>query len=366
MPIPYQFDQRNDLGDIIFSDAAEGSDFAFDRNDELVFMAKDAGDRVTAATLPAGSADALEIELADPVDGGRGWAYLVRFSDDPPPPSAVRYATFDTALNHLGADLYSIDYAPGRNYFLAMRLAPEAGGNGESIADRMSVRVNPTFSLLFTSWSPEFTEDSFTVQIDGVKNGSVRAIRRVRQSLDLGKYFPEVPGGTTYTYYYFSSFSTPSKFSLPWLALKALRAFRFTGVSVLGKHASGMQYWDAANPDGVRLGTTLAAGVETAQDHDWYVLSGSRGACLHTFAMPEEWRRWGIVRGTVLQGDSPTAVADVAGYSLLNMTNLRAAGVYDMDMAVIFLPHAYRPGDEVEPLKMLRQPLAVLVRPVAM
>ena len=37
---------------------------------------------------------------------------------------------------------------------------------------------------------------------------------------------------------YFSSFSTPSKFSLPWLALKALRAFRFTGGDYSRRSAS--------------------------------------------------------------------------------------------------------------------------------
>jgi len=53
-----------------------------------------------------------------------------------------------------------------------------------------------------------------------------------------------------------------------------------------------------------------------------------------------------------------------AGYSLLNMTKLREAGTYDMNMGVIILPRPYTPGDEVKPIAMLKQPLQATVRPV--
>lgn len=39
------------------------------------------------------------------------------------------------------------------------------------------------------------------------------------------------------------------------------------------------------------------------------------------------------------------------------MPNIREPGEYDMNMAVIVLPHPYSLGDEKEPLAMLKQPL---------
>lgn len=351
-PIPFQFDERDGKGEIVFHGIGDNGEFVFDDNDELVFMAKDTGDRIESVSLPSEADAAVEIEVTDPATGGNGWAYLLHFPTSPPPRSPVTYATFDPEASQARALFYTMDYAPGRNFFTGLRIQPEAGGTGENILDRMKVRVNPRFSLGLTTWSPLFTEEDIAVTIDGVKNGPVRAIRRVRQSLDLGRYIPAIPNGTTYTYFYFSSFVTPSTFHVPRLVLKLLDDFRFTGVSLFRKNAVGMEYWDAANPQGLRITGANNATVKTTEDHDWYVVSGKEGTHLQAFVIPEQWKQWGIVRGTVFQ-DADLA----AGYSLLNMTNLREPGAYDMNLAVIMLPHPYRPGDEVEPLAMLSRPL---------
>lgn len=370
-PIPFQFDARDESGDLLLSGEDEGSGPVFDDNDELVFMAKDSGDRAGSSDLPTGADVAREIELGDPTGDGRGWAYLVHFPGHVPPPSPVRYATFDPATNEVRALFYEVTYFPGRNFFTSLRITRAGGGTGENILDRMRVRLRPTFSLLFTKWSPLFTEESFTVKVDGVKNGPVRAIRRVRQWLDLGRFFPQAPGGTVYTYYYLSSFVSPSRVKIPWLVLKALRGFRFEGVSDLGEKAHGMTYWDAAHPRGLRFTGHNHAGVEAAQDHDWYVISGPSGACIHAFVIPPEWRSWGIVRGAVFvdedgaRGKAGGAGRHAAGYRLLNMTKIRKPGTYAMSLAVVILPGGYHPGEELEALAMLKRPLTIRVGPVA-
>lgn len=367
-PIPFQFDERNHTGEIVFPGTDDSGEFPFDENDELVFMAKDTGDRIAPARLPSERDVAVEIEVTDPLNGKRGWVYLLHFPESPPRVSPISYATFDSVANQVRTPFYTMDYFPGRNFFTAMRIHAPAGGTGENILDRMKLRIQPTFSLAVTTWSPLFTEQDMTTTIDGVKNGPVRAIRRVRQSLDFGRYIPAVPSGTTYTYFYFSSFITPSKFNVPWLVLKMLRDFRFTGVSDFNSQARGMQYWDAVNPQGLRFTGLNGAKVRTTEDHDWYVVSGKAGTHLQTFMIPEQWRQWGIVRGTVFldddlafDGDGPEEEPGIhaAGYSLLNMTKLREPGEYDLNMAVIFLPRHYLRGDEVEPLRMLTQPLTI-------
>lgn len=369
-PIPFQFDGRDDEGGLIFPDTEAEQEFIFDKNDELVFMAKDTGDRITPTLLPVESDRAMEIEVTDPVSGGRGWAYLLHFPVSPPPVSPIKYATFDPRANQARALFYTIDYYVGRNFFTGMRIHPTAGGTGDNILDRTKVRINPTFSLVMTTWSPLFTEEDMTTTIEGVKNGPVRAIRRVRQSLDLSQFIPAIPNGTTYTYFYFSSFVTPSKFTVPWLVLKLLHDFRFTGVSDFRKNALGTQYWDAANPQGLRFTGANHAFVKTTVDHDWHVVSGKAGTFLQAFLIPEQWSQWGIVRGTVFEDDDLAADREgpedeagihAAGYSLMNMTRLRESGTYDMSMAVVFLPRLYQRGDEVEPLAMLKQPLVPVV-----
>lgn len=370
-PVPYQFDARDEDGEIVFSDHASVED-SFDDNDELVFMAKDTGDRGVARNFPAGTEGGFEIEAADPVTGDVGWVYLLRFRGEPPPPSPVVYAHYDTQTAQVRAKYYTIRYYPGSTFFTGMSIEPAAGGSGKNILDRMKLRVNPTLSLLFTTTSPLITEQDFQVRITGVKNGPVRAIRRVHQSIDLGKFFPNVPGGTTYTYYYFSSFMTPSKFSIPWLVLKSLRDFRFTGFSDFRRNVVGMTYWDGANPQGILLTGKGHPPLQTRKDHDWWAMGGRGGTCLHVFLIPPEWRKWGVTRGTVFVDDDAAVDREgpeaepgehAAGYSLLHMTNIRHSGSYDLNLATIILPHLYRPGDEVQPLEMLKRPLHVTVRP---
>jgi hypothetical protein len=273
----------------------------------------------------------------------------------------VRYATFDTARQEARGLTYEVSYSHDRSNFLGrIRIVPR-GGTPETLIERLRMRISPTFALLWTTVQPTLTEESFSVVPDGVKNGPVRAIRRVRQSLDLGPMFPEIPNGRVYTYYYATSFQTPVRFSIPWLALKALRDFRYESVDELGSHGEDMRYWDAANREGVAFdGSERPAATDA--DHDWWVVSSARGMCMQAFVIPEEWRTRGIKRGIVFHasGTDPGA-----GYSLLRMTNLDRAGTYDLSSVFVFLPRPYRPGDETEALDALRDPLHAEVHVVA-
>jgi len=359
-PIPYQFDQRGTDGDITLTKDGRESEFAFDDDDDLVFMARDTGDRLAQGSMPAGGDSAMEIEVTDPGSDAHCWAYLVHFPGDPPPRSSVRYVTFDPARQEARALSYQVSYTRDRSNALdGIRVPRSAGGTGESLIAGVSMRINPTFAL-FGTWPMMLTEHSFSVVPDGLKNGPVRAIRRVRQSLDLGSLFPDLPNGKVTTFYYATSFTTPSTFSIPWLVLKTLRDFRFESVDEFGSQGPEARYWDAHNPDGVSFSEgRQPAGLDG--DHDWWVVSGHRGTFLHALVIPHEWRAWGIRRGIVFRDPAATEESG-AGYTLLHMTNLQRAGDYELDSMFVVLPQPYRPGDEAEALASSRAPLTTVVR----
>ena len=119
----------------------------------------------------------------------------------------------------------------------------------------------------------------------------------------------------------------------------------------------------------------------TAEDREWWVHSGATGTVLHAFVIPEKWRKWGVIRGTVVrsaghggadgrglddrESNRPSDEGEprfAAGYTLLNMTRLKEAGRYDLMMASIVLPGGYSPGAETGAMAMLQAPLAVEVR----
>jgi len=368
VPIPLQFDARDDHGDVDVDGAAE---FTFDDNDELVFMAKDTGDQRLGEPWPSDSDAVLEIAVIDPLHGERGWAYLVHFSGKPPPSAAEQYVRFDRAANRARSSYYEVAYARARNFYTALRVTHEGGGTDTNLLRQTRMRGSPTLSLLFSDLTFEFTEQNSIVAIDGVRIGPVRAVRRVRLSVDLGRLFPTLPTGTVYTYHYFSSYLSPTRIGFPWIVLQTLRDFQFENVIDFDPQVMPMTYWDGANSEGLALAARNGARVQTDVDHDWWVHSGEAGTMLHAFEIPEQWRQWGIARGTVLRngrgaadgnGVQPADPAYEAGYSLLHMTNLREAGTYNLLQAAIVLPKPYRAGDETAPMAMLRAPLRTEVR----
>jgi len=360
VPIPFQFDQRDRRGDLVVDGP---TDFDLAPHDELVFMAKDTGDRAAADFWPADCDAASEIEVTDPRSHALGWVYLLHFRDTPPPPATERYVTFDPSATQARSASYEADYAPTRNFFSGLHVSERAGGDGTNILRRTEMLGCPTFSLLLSTVTLQFTEQTSVVRIEGVKNGPVRAVRRVQLAVNLGGLFPDLPTGTVYTYHYENAFVTPTKVHIPWVMLKTLKDFRFEDVHDFAPQALPLRYWDGANPAGLTL-ADQSVRAETTQDHDWWVHSSRAGTMLHAFLIPEAWRKWGIVRGTVVRTDQTTTAGDGAGFSLLHMTQLHEAGTYDLVQASIVLPHPYQPGDEDEPMAMLRAPLEVAVHGV--
>jgi hypothetical protein len=98
-PIPFQVDERTPELEYCWTTGPEPvkdvDDGLIDADDELVFAARDSGDRAPAPlSLPAGATAQQEVALEDPRTGGRGWVYLLAWNekDHPPPPrSKARY-----------------------------------------------------------------------------------------------------------------------------------------------------------------------------------------------------------------------------------------------------------------------------------
>lgn len=118
--IPVQVDERKTLnmttvykgnagfgGGILLAGYADAGTFAgadpvttLDADDELVFMARDAGSRAPLGTVePVGTvaASGVELTVSDPLDGGTAWIYLFR-SGTLPPGAGQQYVSYTFAL----------------------------------------------------------------------------------------------------------------------------------------------------------------------------------------------------------------------------------------------------------------------------
>ncbi len=116
-PIPFQVDEVNISGTYIISDGD-----LLDPNDELVFIAGDAGDSVSAATWPADPASRLHsryaITVTDPLSpANQAWVYLYRSATLTR--SGVNYITWTQATQTASAVSYTAAFSPTRFVGLA-------------------------------------------------------------------------------------------------------------------------------------------------------------------------------------------------------------------------------------------------------
>lgn len=167
------------------------TDPALDADDEIVFMAKDAGSSGAAASDPAGvrAGSRVEVKVSDPLDGGVGYVYLFRQGGKLDPGAGARYVTYSFSLAS-GAYPATYKFAAGTNTESSTVVTPyysrrftdrwqeselrvmRSGATGADILDRNENQFAPDFCgrsrLTFARG-----EGAFLVN----KSGPVRAIR---------------------------------------------------------------------------------------------------------------------------------------------------------------------------------------------
>ncbi len=142
--VPSQVDQRDSLGRYVFPEDAnrdrDGS--ALDANDELSFMAEDAGGLAPEGWWPAAATRGVEIEVIDPLDQGRAWVYLFEEPDSPAPELAdyVDYRVENGQIL-IESDQMMIGYPHQGVSYDVMRMITPAGVLGPDVLDQQRMGV---------------------------------------------------------------------------------------------------------------------------------------------------------------------------------------------------------------------------------
>ena len=176
--VPFQVDPLNTDGDYIFSENDAGPDRdgmkLFLGQDELVFMARDLGDRLGDETPrpwdeQAGLQRGAEIEVTDPMTGDRGWVYLFAFSA-PPALSPVDYVSYRADEDLVCSPSYDLAFKnpeirTSLNY-LAFR---GEDGSRIDLVDRFKARAEATF--LWGKVRIRKTEGNFWSKVLAIRDG---------------------------------------------------------------------------------------------------------------------------------------------------------------------------------------------------
>lgn len=271
--IPFQIDEVKDDGKYALPNGSirSSEDGIFDANDELVFMVFDSGDRGEKSMLPAGYNQVVELELKDPLDGGRSWLYLARYPQNRPPVSANDYVTFDAERTFVDSPQYSMGFHPVATLSIGhLATKPAAGGNGINQVDRLKIRYHA--DIRGGLGDLDKNEEQFVSRTIGWIDGPVRVIRSTANQMKLWKF--KTPSAYLNNIYYINSFEFPTEVSIPFNPNAVLRnqTFRVSTDTLCG--FPGRIFYNSRNNKGVLIDGVMSDGEKQLdhQPYDWSVV----------------------------------------------------------------------------------------------
>ena len=370
IPVPFQIDERTQAGEYVMTRPAgvrDRDDGLFDDNDELVFMALDAGKRGDPKAGGFSPAGRDEIELTDPVTKARAYAYLAFFASDPPSLSPVSYMQYQETPEYdkLVTPYYTLRFPKNNVFIRDIMIHPAAGGNGRDFMDRIKMRLG--VDILGGYWSVGRTEENFVSQVLGVARGPVRVIRQTDTRLVILLHLKS-PSAVVNGSFYPCSFQFPSMLSLPFrMDLVASDASIRQGWD-LNRNALGMKFYSNLNPRPVTYdGKMDPEEVELANNPHtlyWALCTGPAG----TFIFKGVWEESSPLQARLYYEDDlsrlepPEEDPGVMGfaYQLENLLKM-GTGRYPFNIVNYIVPNF--DGDVPRALRVFDHPLQVAINP---
>ena len=216
--VPFQIDKIINGNYVLTSgkDKSKNTNNNFDKDDELVFMAKDAGDKIKNYKFKD-AISCAEIEVTDPETSDKSWVYLTVYRTATQK-STVDYVDYNagnltiTAANYIAA--FDKNHLVAASHYA---FGKGLGGNGTNLIDRVKVRISMT--SLGVTLNP--TEDDIKVREYGYIDGPVRVIIHTKNTITvLGIPVVSTEQDTVY-YYTYAEFPFAAKFPIKPSAFRA-------------------------------------------------------------------------------------------------------------------------------------------------
>jgi len=290
--IPFQFDEvEPDSLTPANPTYFRKGDGKLDDQDELVFMARDAGDKAPTSAWVNDAASLTssryEIEVTDPVNSNRGYVYLFRSTTLSVPPTVKDYVTYvappqaGKGNDVIRGQSYEEGHLEQNGVSSSMLVPTSENGSGTNFLDRVKLRFQ-IIGLL------NFSEDNFSLLSPVVvRDGRVRLIRELRERLSA--FGSNIDFPILVRYYGYSSVlgTTLNLSTLP----SGIRVTLLRQSFDFAPNVSGARWYNQnlTNPITVTGGagnlTTAQAAVVTEPNLNWYMLSSSHGSFINIFSL---------------------------------------------------------------------------------
>ncbi len=361
-PIRYQIDEVTERGDMVFTEGPlsnkELGNGTFDAQDLLIFMAKDAGDKVTkdAWRLIEGHCSGLEIEITDPITLEKGWCYLMYFASKAPARSSLpAYVSFDYTNNTIESKYYAVKFliTPKEERSLVYEsvcMKKEAGANEKNFIDRFKIR--PKVKLLFGSMKINFDEEAVHSNVLAYKRGPVRVVRRLEQYVAIPPFNIKIVRIITDLTNYCMFYSSPLILNVPFQLDKLVSSAHIVLGTDYNENAIGGITANSENPKGFLIDGKMDQDeiAFNTSFPEWRLLHGEFGAFLNRLYIPKEALKDIVACGGYIDDmakpDPPESYPGSIGnlFLFIDLGKVKR-GRYEMFMQESYLPH-YKLGDE--------------------
>jgi len=179
-PIVFQIDRRDENDRYILADdavaPADSPQVIFDRNDELVFVQGDAGQRMPVQGDVGNQGQLIEIQISDPEQQVQRWVY-VRVFDSLIKTSGKRYIDYFQDSDSVSTGLYQLGFASQAPFLVDRFNWWDRQGKQWSpdLLDTMKIRHN---GKLFGMIDFNRTNEDYSSVLVAIKQGPIRIIRR--------------------------------------------------------------------------------------------------------------------------------------------------------------------------------------------
>jgi hypothetical protein len=373
-PIRYQIDEMTQDGDLVLPEGPkpnkELGNGIFNERDLLLFMVRDTGDRASKEFWPEGCTSGEEIEIIDPLNGKKGWAYLLYFASNPPARSAKQdYSHFYYDKNYEICESRKTECLTTkdgkRTIFVESQYVPkEAGGSGKNYVDILKFRI--TIKALMNKITIRLNESMYSSDLLAIKNGPIRSIKRSEQYKDM-PFGMKGARVVCDVIAYRETATTPMMVKIP---------FQFSKLGASCVIRSGTDYteetfggivYNSNNLQGCRIDGKMddcEKNWNPKQDL-WRVAAGDFGALLAANIYPSEWEKnTKITTGItddITYKDAPERFPGCIGYLWTDsdITHL-PKGNYQtiIDTCV---PINFKKGDEINYANYLYHPIMIRV-----
>ena len=344
-------------------------DPVFDRDDLLVLLARDLGDRAGSGATVESGRPVYEIEVVDPRDGSRGWAYVSVDSDHLTAPMED-YVSYRPDESILEGNRYRIHLSKDSPLLYEQLVlkggTPETGARGRNIVDRFKMRAKASLFLPFIRFRRNEADlHSRTVAwIDG----PVRVIRRTETWVDLLWGF-STQAQVQDTLFYPDHFYFCVDLSSP-IALDRLIAHAEVRLTAdLNEQAVGMLFVSRGNTPGLVVDGIMSEQERHLQTEgqDWYAVGDADGTLYSRLIIPQD----APVQASLAymddrdEADPPETHSGRWGDAGYRLSGLESVGKGRYQLLLhSMVGEGYRAGGERAFLDMTDQPLSWRCRPL--